>query len=275
MPEGPNQLAFPRPFFEEPWPAHSREAARALWNWHIALLREPAHGPVSDEVAFRLAEDVEGGSHLPWVPRDVANAAYGACSRHGLPRGWLADQVRVAPRMWGSVRIIDQADLESVMLNRAVAHARLLARLAEAAHSWQIPYVDEFARGLFLVGRMMELPADVRADRIFIPLSDLEQAGVSVEQLLEGRVDEPMRKLLWKQVIRARDALAHGAPLAGEVSPRFARAMKRWWMAGVEMLNEVERRDYDLWSRPPALSFFGRLQVRFQARFGRTTFRKR
>lgn len=270
-----DEVAVPRPFYEKPWPAHSRDAARALWTWHLALLRAPSDGVFSEEVAFQLAETVEEGARIPWVSEDVADAAYAACARHGLSRTLLADQVRIAPRLWGTVRILDQADLESVVLGRAIAHGRLLARLAEAAHSWQIPYVDEFARGLFLVGRLMELSRDVPRDQVFIPMTDLEQAGVDVIQLREGRVNEPMRRLLWKQVIRARDALAHGAPLAGEVAPRFARAMKLWWMAGVEVLNEVERRDYDLWSKPLELSYFARVQVRFQARFGRTTFRKR
>ena len=88
-------------------------------------------------------------------------------------------------------------------------------------------------------------------------------------------MNEQMRRLLWKQVVRARDAFAHGAPLANEISPRLARGLKRWWMGGLEVLNEIERRDYDLWTKPLELSMRHRAQVFFQARFGRTSFRSR
>lgn len=270
------QSAFPRPFFEDPWPARTREAARALWRWHLALLTPPAEWDAAvPRTAVQMANRAVEGKDIPWIPPQVSAAAYEACAKHGLERTWLALQVQTAPRLWGGLRVDDQSELEGLIDCWAVPHAQALAKLADAAHRWQLPYVSEFARGLFLVGRLMQLSEDVGEDRIFIPLADLEQAGVSIEQLKEGRVDESMRRLLWKQIIRARDALAHGAPLANEVSPRFARALKRWWMGALEILSEIERRDYDVWSRPVSLSMIHRLQVRFQAQFGRTTFRGR
>jgi phytoene synthase len=46
-------------------------------------------------------------------------------------------------------------------------------------------------------------------------------------------------------------------------------------MEALEVLNEVERRDFDLWSTPLSVSPFRRIQARLLARFGRTTFRRR
>jgi phytoene synthase len=121
----------------------------------------------------------------------------------------------------------------------------------------------------------VRLPHDVREDRLFVPLTDLEQSGVTEEQLRQGRVDAAMRRLLWKQAVRARDALARGTPLAAELAPRYGRVMRRWWMEALEVLSEVERRDFDLWSTPLSISPFRRIQARLLARFGRTTFRRR
>jgi phytoene synthase len=110
---------------------------------------------------------------------------------------------------------------------------------------------------------------------VYIPLRDFEKTGVSVEQLKSGALDADGRKLLWRQVIRARDAFAQGQPLAQDLSRKTRRAFKRWWLGGLEVLNEIERRKYDVWSEPITLSAFHRAQVRFQALFGRTSFRSR
>src|SRR5690606_35742064 len=98
-------------------------------------------------------------------------------------------------------------------------------------------------------------------------------AGVDPRDLASGNVTEPVRRLLWKQSLRARDALAQAIPLAGELDRGHARIFKLWWMAAVEVLGMIERRRFDVWSRPIELTPWQRVQVHFQSRFGRTTFR--
>ena len=121
----------------------------------------------------------------------------------------------------------------------------------------------------------MALKRDVVEGRFFITETDLVQHGVSREQLLEGRVDESMKRLLWKQTIRAKNAFALAEPLALELPRSKAGAFKRWWLGALEALHEIRRREYDVWTRPIALSARSRMQVRIQARFGRTAFRSR
>jgi 15-cis-phytoene synthase len=271
-------IPLPRPFFEDGWPRASQEAARACWAWHLALRHARVPGlDGSDLAAFLESEAlrVESGEPTSLVAEPVWSAAHQACGRQGLPRTLLAEQVRAVDGLRGRVRFRTGADLDAFVTRWAGSHARMLAHLADAAHSWQVRYVDELARGFFVVGRLIELKADLGRDRLYIPEADLEQAGVSFEQLVKGGVDESVRKLLWKQVIRARDAFAHGMPLVNEIAPRFGRALKRWWLGGLEMLNEIERRDYDVWSRPVTLSPFHRIQVNIHAKFARATFRNR
>ena len=146
----------------------------------------------------------------------------------------------------------------------ACSHARLLARLAGVSGSWQRDYVDELARGFFWTGRLMALKRDAAEGRFFISETDLAQHNVSREQLAEGRVDESMKRLLWKQTIRARNAFALAEPLALELPRRKAGAFKRWWLGALEALREVNRREYDVWTRPITLSARSRMQVRIQ-----------
>jgi phytoene synthase len=84
-----------------------------------------------------------------------------------------------------------------------------------------------------------------------------------------------MRKLLWKQAVRARDAYAQGRQLVHEVTRRFSLPLKRYWLGGLEYLNEIERRDYDVWSVPIAFTRRQRAMIHTLARLGRLSFKSR
>ncbi len=262
----------PRPFYRSPWPKGERPAAEALWHWHHALTRAKAPAlDGSDLTAYFAAERDKAAAAelLDAVPETVAGAAYDACRAHGLPLDLLAGQVMGARRFKEPIRFPEQSDLTEFIRTWATPHGLLLAKLAGAGHSWQERAVHELARGFFLTNRLARLPHDLRRDHLFVPEADLDAAGVSLSQLRAGTVDEHMRRLLWKQTIRIRDALAQGQPLVKELPRRYAGALKRAWLGALEVVSEIERRDYDLWSGPIRLSPLRRVQVRVQAFLGR------
>ncbi len=263
----------PRPFYND-WSPRSKEAAHALWTWHLSLLeiQPSSHNGVGSAFGDVFEEDQQHalqGEPLRLLREPVWEAAYAACEQHDLSRKLLADQIGAAHTLLGAVRFEEAASLKTFVRRWAIAHTRLLASLAGANHTWQIETVEELGRGFFFVGRLMTLADDLQHDQLFIPLTDLEQYDITVDQLKAGELDENMRRLLWKQSIRARDALGQGQRLIGEL-PRLQRfALKRWWHGALEMINETERRDFDVWSERPELSLFRRMQVNLQALFGK------
>jgi len=269
-----NQL--PQPFNETVWTKALRPAARALWQWHLHLAEPVVDGrQMADLDAFFGEESAraEAGQTLRVLPQPVAEAAYEACRAHNLPRALLADQVKASAGFLMAMQFETYAALQGFIRQWAGSHGRLLARLAGHKGSWQLPLVDELTRAFFLTGRLVHLPEDLSRDRLFIPLDEMRHAGVSLEQLRTGEVDEAMRRLLWKQTVRVRDAFAQGQPLARDLSGWQRRVFKRWWLGGLELINEIERRDYDVWSQPLTITLVQRLRVRLQALVGRTSFR--
>lgn len=269
--------ALPTPFYDDPWKPAEREAAHAFWAWHKALWQvEPGVLPLGEaEGALREAAAMaEEARPIGLIPKPVTEAAYGACAQHQLPPALLAGQVRGLRHLIPPVRFASYTELKAFIHAFAVPHTRLLARLAGADRSWQQPQIQALAEAFFLVRSLTALKADLERDRLFIPEQDCDRAGVGVERLRRGRVDERVKKLLWKQSVRARDAFAQSLPLAGELERRYARAFKRWWHGGLEVLNEIERRAYDVWTSPVTLGPRYRMLVRLQARFGRATFKK-
>lgn len=266
-----------RPFYEAPWPQALRPAAQALWHWHLALRRPIVPNVEAAEVvAFLEAEamQLQAGRPVRVVPVEIWQAAWTNVKRYELPVELLANQVQAA-WVWvgGAIRFPKASDLEAFLQRFAGAHGRLLARLAEVGTRFHEPQIDALAAGFFLTDRLVRLPRDLAAGRLFIPLEDLERAGVSVELLQRGVRNPAVRQLLWKQVVRAQEALARGRMLVHELPRRYARALRREWLMALEVLRTIERRDYDLWKSPVSLSRWQRLQVTYQARFSRVAFR--
>lgn len=272
----PDTAADYRPFYKRAWPRAKRDAAKALWHWHLAL-HAPQHPSLdgADLAAYFKSEreKVEAGAPLKVVEPDIYEPAYRAREEYQLPRTLLAQQVEGAHRRLPPVRFINRAALRTFLDQWAVPHARLLAHLGGATGSWQLPRVDELAHGFFHVGRLAELPRDLENDRLFIPQEALQQQDVTLETLQDGEVTENVRRLLWKEIVQARDHMAQGRKLADDLTGRMRRAFKRWWLGALAVVREIEERDYDVWSEPIRLTRFQRLRVRFQALAGRMTFR--
>jgi len=264
----------PRPFYDE-WSSHLRPAAHALWAWHSALSDPQPLGTngTTDAIDAFFEEErtrAEAGDPMRLLREEVWTEAYVACDEHGLDRSLLATQVDAARVLYGETRFETREHLKRFVGRWAVPHGQLLAGLAGVDMSIRLRYADELARAFFYLGRLISLPQDVIEGRLFIPIDALRQKGVTVDQLREGRVDENVRKLLWTESVRIRDALAQGRSLTASLSLRQRFALKRFWMGALELLNELERRDYDLWSRPLDLGVFRRIQVYMHIIFGRT-----
>ena len=267
-------VALPRPLAPPVWPKALRDDVEALWVFHHALstpiLSDRGR---RDRSAYFASEAEKAGNAVPLyvVEGLVWGGAYEVCEKHDLPLKWLADQVRGAHKLSYSItRFKTPADVDAFISLWAKPHALLLARLAGAGHSWQEEAVGELARAFFITARLTLLSEDLRErDRLFIARSDLEDAGVTVEQLRAGEINPNVRKLFWKQSVRVRSALAHAQPLIKEVPRRYRGPLKRAWLGTLEVLHELERRDYDVWSGPPVrLSVFRRTQVWLQALLG-------
>lgn len=268
----------PKPLYDDGWSRSVRPHARALWDFHTALVHaETPNLDGRDLTAFFEAEreSLLSGGSLKVVPEPLTARVYEAVEEHGVPRALLGRQVMAARTFKESIRFSDGREVGAFISDWANSHGRALAHLAGVTGSWQMQYIDEFSTALFWVGRLVTLKQDLERDWLFIPESDLEQAGVRVDDLRRGNVTEPVRRVLWKQTIRAKDAFAQSEQLVMDLPRRSANVVKRWWIGGLEILNEIRRRDYDVWSEPVDLSTFYRLQVRLQARFGRTTFRSK
>ncbi len=264
------------PFYEDPWRGEQAEAAQAIWDWHEELYNAATRAKDLEEEDFDLdAERVRVEMTSGIVDRAAMDRVRDVAQLWDLPRDLFAMQIRAAHGFSGPLAFSDQGSLLGFANRWSVPVGRLLIRLAGSDRDWQVPWVDALSRGYFLIARLLNLSNDVMAERFFLPQDEMKFFDVDFDQLRTGPPEENVRKLLWKQTVRIRDQFAQALPLSRELPRQQAASFRRWWLGGLEMLNAIERQQYDLWSGPIRVSRYHRAQVRYQARFGRMTFKSK
>jgi phytoene synthase len=126
----------------------------------------------------------------------------------------------------------------------------------------------EYAFNLGLALQITNIIRDIKADlaqgRVYLPQDDLAQFGVTEQMLSEGRMTDPIRKLLAFESQRARQffAAAQQAMPHGEARKLVAAEI----MGGIyfEILQRIERRGYDVFTERVRVPKLARARIALQ-----------
>ena len=113
---------------------------------------------------------------------------------------------------------------------------------------------DYTCTALQIANFWQDVARDYNKGRIYLPLESLSRFGVSESDIAEHRATRHFREMLKFEVNRARAWFRMGLPLAGKVDKHLAIDIELFSRGGLEILNAIERQDYDVLSRRPALS---------------------
>jgi squalene synthase HpnD len=122
------------------------------------------------------------------------------------------------------------------------------------------PRTHDYAVALGMAFQLTNILRDVKKDasfgRIYLPLDELAAFGVTESDILEGRFNENMRQLFRFQHHRARHyyAKAHRLMTPDDRPKLLAAEIMR--EVYEELLNEIERRNFDVMTAPVQLSKF-------------------
>ena len=120
----------------------------------------------------------------------------------------------------------------------------------------------DYAVALGMAFQLTNILRDVKKDasfgRIYLPLDEMAAFGVSESDIIEGRFDEKMRQLFRFQHHRARHfyAKAHRLMVPGDRPKLLAAEIMR--ANYEELLNKIERRNFDVMSEPVKLGKFAK-----------------
>lgn len=126
-------------------------------------------------------------------------------------------------------------------------------------------YAEKAGIAFQLTNILRDLGEDAGRDRIYLPAEDLDRFSYPAEKLERGERDEQFRALMRFQVERARGYYELSQPLSA-LLPSAGRAvflvMTRTYRS---LLDAIEGRDYDVFSRRVTLSQWRKLGLVVQA----------
>jgi squalene synthase HpnC len=132
----------------------------------------------------------------------------------------------------------------------------LVLRVLRAATPARIALSDSICTALQLTEHCQDVAEDQAAGRVYLPAEDLARFGCTPEMLPDALAGEAaplaqLRAVLAFEVARARDLLAAGRPLLGELHGRARIAVAAFIAGGEAALDAIERAAYDVRGGPP------------------------
>ncbi len=128
---------------------------------------------------------------------------------------------------------------------------------------------DYTCTALQLANFWQDVAVDYGKGRIYLPLESLAKFGVSESDIAARRATPQFREMMKFEVARARDWFRMGLPLAGKVDKHLAIDIELFSSGGFAILNAIERQNYDVLTRRPAISKPRKLWLLVRALAGR------
>ena len=128
---------------------------------------------------------------------------------------------------------------------------------------------DATCSALQLANFWQDVRVDFAKNRVYLPQDDMQRFGVSDSTIEKGIATPEFRALLKYEVEFARDLFHQGLPLISMVSRDLAVDLDLFSRGGLEILNAIERRDYDVLSARPAISKRTKMQLALRAVSGK------
>ena len=128
---------------------------------------------------------------------------------------------------------------------------------------------DYTCTALQLANFWQDVAVDYGKGRIYLPLESLAKFGVREDDIAQRRFTPQFRDLMEFEVERARDWFRRGLPLAGKVDKHLAIDIELFSRGGLEILNAIERRGYDVLTHRPAISKARKLWLVGRAALGK------
>ncbi|MBW3539707.1 MAG: phytoene/squalene synthase family protein [Planctomycetes bacterium] len=104
-----------------------------------------------------------------------------------------------------------------------------------------------------LTNILRDLREDAAMGRVYLPREDLERFGYAPADIAAGRRDERFRRLMAFEIERARGYYRSAARLVPMLAPSGRAILAAMLRVYGGLLDEIERRDYDVFSRRVSL----------------------
>ncbi|MDR6582627.1 squalene synthase HpnC [Herbaspirillum sp. BH-1] len=247
-------------------------------NFPVASLLLPAHlrPAVGAIYAFaRSADDIADEGDAEPAQRLAALQAYEAqldliaagsrCTKpifqrlqqtvadHALPLQPFRDLLSAFRQDVVTTRYARYEDLLDYCRRSANPVGTLMLHLYGAATEENLRDSDAICSALQLINFWQDVAIDWEKERIYLPLEDLARFGVSPQDIADGCSAPRWQQLMQFEIMRARDLMLSGAPLARRLPGRIGLELRMVVQGGLRILERIERVQGDVFRQRPRL----------------------
>jgi phytoene synthase len=268
--------------------AASTKAASSNFYYAFITLPPGKRNAVYAGYAFcRLADDIvddgeygeRTGEELDSLERRLANAYAGLAPRAGESRAemWIALSDTVHNYPINQQHLLDVVDGCRMDLNGAtyetwddlvvyctrVASATGLALIEVFGYEDEraVEYAIDLGIALQLTNILRDITEDLEIGRIYLPLEELAEYAVSIDDLLHKRVTPEFVRFMEFQVARARKYLASGVRLFPLIDSESRKCPETMTQVYEILLNRIEKHGYDTLNQRISLTKFQKLKL--------------
>jgi squalene synthase HpnC len=113
---------------------------------------------------------------------------------------------------------------------------------------------DHTCSALQLANFWQDIRVDYAKNRVYLPREDMDRFAVTEEMIADARFTPQFRELMRYEVDYARRMFHAGLPLIAKVDRELAVDLDLFSRGGLEILNAIERQDYNVLRARPAIS---------------------
>lgn len=128
---------------------------------------------------------------------------------------------------------------------------------------------DFTCTALQLANFWQDVSVDYAKGRVYLPMEDLRRYSVSAEDIQRNRNTPAFREMMKFEVERARQWFDRGLPLISTVDRELAVDIELFSRGGQEILNAIERQNFAVLGRRPAISKTRKLALVARAALGK------
>ena len=112
-----------------------------------------------------------------------------------------------------------------------------------------LEYGVALGRAMQMTNILRDVGEDARMDRIYLPAEDLRRFGLTERDVLAGTIDARFTALMRFEIARVRDMYDDAAPGIALLSPASRHTVRIALSLYRRILYEIERNDYDVFTR--------------------------
>jgi 15-cis-phytoene synthase len=239
-----------------PW--HKRRAMRALYAFCRATDDLIDRVPQPDDAravleSWRLRLCATPNAYDP-----IALAWADTKARYCVPHGYETQLIDGIARDLYQHRYTSFAELTEYCYGVASTVGLMVMHITGYSSDAAVPYAVKLGIALQLTNILRDVGEDWQAGRLYLPLDELAQFGLSEADIALGSVDTRWRAFMRFQIARTRALYAEAAPGIALLDPdgRFAIAAAASLYCAI--LEDIEAHDYDVFRHRARVGFVGK-----------------